>query len=283
MLVSIFIFITSGISYAQELKGGRKGKSYNTRRSRSATIKRNKTDVFPLERIYRLGGWYVAPGITYMWPQSDDEQIRTIADTTFKINHDPGGKMGLYFELGWFHSFVNPMPFHFIDFGLAYKQLRGTESANYEITEPLAIPLFNEDKSFKEQYLAFHINATHHRHFSRYGFVQNTIGVNYDLNIGSDRSPSIGLAERFNEFPGDQIGQVHYKLGIGWKASDRILVIPSLETPVFTFQEIDGFSSRLSFFNSKYRPFILSIKIMFIRLDPEECNVPNYDGPKNFN
>jgi hypothetical protein len=269
---------------AQELKGGRYSSGKGARRSSSAVIKRNKTDVFPLDRIYKLGGPLIAPGITYTFPRKAATETHTINDTTHRFTSDPNGKMGLYLELGWFHAFINPRLFHFMDFGVSYKQLKGEESIviTREDATGSLLSTVAEKRNFSDQFVTGHFNLTHHRHFSRYGFINNSIGVNVDYAFSTSRSGVAVYPAAEPEFQETLSGQLHYKLGIGWKATPQLLVIPSVETPLLTVYPFDGLKSTLPYYYNRYRPVIFSIRFLFIRQDPENCNVPSYDGPKNF-
>lgn len=282
----IILFLLTGGPYGsvfgQELKGGRYEQGRSSRRSSATRLKMNKTDVFPLERTYLLGGPSIAPGITYTFPGKESSGSLLRNDTNYTYEADPGGKIGLYFEVSWFHSFADPVFFHYIDFGLSYKQFKGEEKLTAEVTDEagqLSTTGFNN--TFRDQFLSAHFNATHHYHFSRYGFVNNSIGINVDYNLSSDRE-GFPLPGKEDQFPEELYTQLHYKLGIGWKAAPQLLIIPSIETPILNVYPFDDLKSTLPYFSSRYRPFIISIRFLFIRKDLENCNVPNYDGPANF-
>jgi hypothetical protein len=283
LFLTTFLVVSTLNSTAQQLKGGRYEKGKGAKRSSSSMLKINKTDVFPLDRIYRLGGFTVAPGITYTFPAKAFSEQTTIRDTTYSLSTDPKGRMGWYLELGWFHSFANPSIFHYMDFGLSYKQFKGEESVL--LTRTVAgspVAAFSEKRDFSDQFLSGHYNLTHHRHFSRYGFVNNSIGANVDYAFSTNRSGVLAHPAKETVFPEQLTAQLHYKLGIGWKASEQLLVVPSIETPILTVHSFDNFKSTLPYFHNRYRPIIISIRFLFIRQDPQNCNVPNYDGPKNF-
>src|SRR5687768_2241414 len=91
---------------------------------------RKRPELIPGEGKVRRGGFYFAPGVTYLLPRSSetDEEIFRNADTTYLATYDPSGKIGLYLEAGWFHATRDPVILDYWDFGLAYKNFRGYES-----------------------------------------------------------------------------------------------------------------------------------------------------------
>ena len=288
--------------YAQDYspKGGRYGGSKTKYRSHSSTLKRNSTDVFPLDPDFRLNGWFAAIGGTYMFPMAKGEgsyyNKQQINDSTLEVfadyNSKPKGKLGIYAELGWFHSFQNPGLFHFLDLGISYRQYKGSESFSgtrkTAITDTLGNKVFGapvnieETDTYSDQIISFVANLTNHYHFSRYGFIQNTIGTNVDYFLSSSRSAGPVFPGYEAKFPTDIQAQLHYRFGVGWKASRTLLVIPSVEIPALTIYSFDNFKSSLPYFSTRHYPILFSIRFMFLRPIKEDCVVPEYDGPSNF-
>ncbi len=277
-------------SSAQYQKYRAKGKKYggakSNYRSSSSTLKRNSTDVFPLDPNYRLGGPWAAVGITRMISYGKETGDETLNDTMYSFESTAGDKMGFYIAAGWYHSFARASWIHFIDGGVAYKRFSGNETFAGRI-EAAPDFGFNVDRSYEYQInnATVEINATHHRHFSRYGFTQHSLGLNFDYAFSSTRTDYIA-------FPGSEpknfdnaVLQLHYRLGIGWKASPSLLVIPSIETPLLTALPFNEWLPGIPNFNSMQQPLIISIRVMLLRKLNEDCNVPIPDGaispPKN--
>jgi hypothetical protein len=298
----IFSFFLSVLVSAQGYnpKGGKYNGKKTKYRSPSGTLKRNQTDVFPLDADFKLNGFYAGIGGTYMYPwKESDEKFyskQTFNDTTLEIftsfQGKPSGKLGLYAEVGWFHSFQNPTFFHFLDLGLSYRQYKGSEdfSGNKKLvfsdslgnvlgTAPSSL---SQSDTYSDQIVSFSANLTNHFHFSRYGFVQNGIGVNVDYFFSKSRSGGPVFPGYEAKFLPDIQAQLHYRFGVGWKASPTILVIPSIELPLLTLYEFDEFRSALPYFSTRHYPIIFSVRIMFLRRISEDCVVPQYDGPSNF-
>lgn len=283
-------------------KGGvYKGKKSKVRTA-STHLKRRPTDVFPLDLNYNLNGWFGSLGATYMIPWRDGEGgdgTRVISnDTTFesqgRYTGEPSGKIGAYVDLGFFHSFQRPWLgiFHFYEVGLSYKWYRGEEAFTGILkndildTNNLLIASTREELNYNYTY-SDHVGSlvakiTNHWHFSEKGFLQNSLGLNADYFFLKSRSGTNGFPGYEPEFPEDFQAQFNFRFGIGWKASRNILIIPSVEMPILTVYPYDGFRSSLPYFSSKHIPLIVSIRVMILRKISEDCNVPNYDGPANF-
>lgn len=237
--------------------------------------KRNKDDVFPLSERYRLGGLVVGAGITYMQGYNEEKEFFNYADSTTlsSMNYyaKPKGQIGAFAEVGWFHSFKYPTIFEFMDFGLSYKWLRGKEEFreqawvdNNMIAENVSL------NTFSDHTLSGNINFTSVIHTSENNFVTNAIGANVDYVIAPGRGGGRVIPGRQLKFP-DLYAQLHYKLGFGWRLSEKILMIPTLETPILGIYPFTHIKSTLDYFNTRQRPFLLSLRFMFIRERTEDC------------
>lgn len=302
VIIFILFFIFSS-SNAQQYnpKGGSYGKKKSKYRTSSSRLKRNPTDVFPLDQEFKLNGWFAAIGGTYMLPMSSGEENTYVKqafnDSTVEqfgnYTGKPSGKLGIYLAGGWFHSFQNPSFFHFMDVGISYRQYKGSEdfsgSYNSILTDTLGNEIdrgsnsVNQTDNYSDQILSLDVNFTHHLHFSRYGFIQNTIGVNADYFLSKSRDAGPVFPGYTATFPNDIQAQIHYRFGVGWKATPTLLIIPSVEIPVLTGYEFDSFKSSLMYFSSRHYPILFSVRFMFLRRMSEDCIVPEYDGPSNFN
>lgn len=285
-VILLFLLMLPLLVVAQKRKtkqGSQYGGGKSKYRASSSTLKRNKTDVFPLDRTFRLGGLYAGLGVTKLFPMSSGSGESTLNDTTYSFEADPKGKFGLYVEAGWFHSFQNPSIFHYMDFGLAYKQFKGEETVNGGYTaQPDVSQSFAALHEFSEQIVSASFNLTNHRHFSRYGFITNSLGVNIDYTLSRKAEQQLDFPGYVSTFHEDYFAQLHYRLGVGWKASPTVLVIPSVELPFLNVYPFDSGKSSLEFYSSRHYPVIFSVRVMFLRPMNDDCNVPNYEGPSNF-
>jgi len=301
LIFSLVFFFSLSISAQDYMpKGGvYKGKKSKYRKP-SSHLKRRRTDVFPLDPEFSLNGWFAAFGGTYMFPiRSSNETYYTIQqfnDTTLETFAEyegkPKGKLGLYAELGWFHSFENPSIFHFFDVGISYRQYKGGEEFTGEYRSKMTDSLGNsfngpttmvsQSDNYSDQIISVVGNLTNHYHFSEYGFIQNTIGLNVDYFFSTSRTGGASFPGYTVEFPAQIQAQIHYRFGVGWKASKTLLIIPSVEVPILTAYPFDNFKSSLPYFSTRHYPILFSIRIMLLRPLSEDCVVPEYDGPSNF-
>ena len=231
-------------------------------------FQRKRPEIIPTDGKVRRGGFYVAPGFTYTLTRFKDteEELGAEPDTVYSAVYHPKGNIGLYLEAGYFHATRDPVILDYWDVGLAYKQFRGSEEFIGTFSYGDSIRSWEGNGSFNDRFITLHANANKFIRTSDYGFVQLTLGANADLGIGTSRKTSgLQIPER-QVFPPDLVGQVHFKVGYGFKFTDRMLVIPALETPVFSIApEDDGRIGALQWFSSNYRPLIFSVRFMFLR------------------
>jgi hypothetical protein len=236
---------------------------------------RKHPDIFPLDGKMRRGGLYFAPGITYTLPGKEQEQTTRIApDTSFTGTFHPAGKIGLYLEAGWFLFTRDPVIMDYWDFGLAYKQFKGSEASQGTFAFGDSIGTAAGEGVFNDQHLTVHANANKFLQIADYQFIQFSLGVNVDWRFGESREYIGFTLPAAQAFPPTFIGQAHAKLGYGFKVSKRLLIIPAVETPFFSVVPTDEGFGRLQWFNSPYRPLIFSIRFLFLRYPKGFACVP---------
>ena len=230
---------------------------------------RKRPEIFPTDGKMRRGGFYFAPGITYTLTRFKDkeETVFSNGDTSYTALFDPNGKIGLYLEAGWFVSTRDPIILDYWDFGLAYKQLKGTEDFTGTLIRGDSIGILAGSGAFNDQHLTAHVNANKLFQTRDYQFVQLSLGANLDWRFGTGRSYTADLTALNRwAFPPDLIGQVHVKVGYGFKLTKRLMIIPALETPVFSITPEDGGNfGKMQWFSSTYRPLILSVRFLLLR------------------
>lgn len=229
---------------------------------------RKNPDIIPLEGQARRIGWYVAPGLTYTLPRFKDreEEVFRAGDTSFVATYDPNGRPGVYLEAGlaWFTR--DPVIVDYLDLGIAYKNLRGTESFTGRYTRAdSALDLAGEG-AFAERMLTLHFNANKFIHTRPYQFVQLSLGANLDYRLSSSYAYAGAPVFTGWSFPPDWWTQLHFKVGYGFKVTGQMIIIPAIETPVFSVLPADeGRFGALHWFSSDYRPLILSVRFLFLR------------------
>ncbi|HRH69805.1 MAG TPA: hypothetical protein PLB89_09890 [Flavobacteriales bacterium] len=248
-------------------------------------MERKRPEIIPLNGQARRIGFYFAPGITYTLSRfrSEEEEVFRGGDTSFTATYDPKGRIGPYFEVGLSWYTRDPVIVDYLDLGIAYKGLRGAESfsGTYTLSDTV-LPMFG-DGSFTDNRLTLHFNANKFIPTWQYQFVQFTLGVNADLlQSASEDYTADGQSYNGSQLPytpgyrvlngsesastTDLWGQVHFKLGYGFKVTGKLLIIPAVETPVFSFvPEDDGRFGALQWFSSDYRPLIFSVRFLFLR------------------
>jgi hypothetical protein len=235
--------------------------------SAQGLMSRKRPDIIPLDGKARRGGFYVSPGMTYTLPRfkNEEEDVYRSGDTSYTARYDPNGRVGLYLEAGWFFATRDPIVLDYWDIGLAYKNLRGSESYESTYVRADSTALSSGEGSFAERFITLHANANKFIQVADYQFLQLSLGVNADFRLGSSYEHTGDPVMNGHSFPPDLIGQVHFKLGYGFKATGHLLVIPAIETPVFSIAPEDQGFGPLQWFSSRYRPLILSVRFLWLR------------------
>jgi len=201
-------------------------------------------DPFPKELQYKMTGWYFGPGFTYTLPMEGF----TVMDGNSGTEFNPSGGFGLYLEAGRYHIWQYSSLIKYMDYGLAYKWLRGSEE--------------NTGLAYSDHYATAHLNLNNSIPINKYLFIQNTVGINVDYSF---------LQSRDGTGPPALLAQAHYKFGIGFKITDNLMIIPAIETPILNGWPWENGRSTLQYLNSRYRPVILSMRFLFLRPKQEIC------------
>jgi hypothetical protein len=228
---------------------------------------REYPDVFPTFGDFKRSGWLVSPAVTYMLPPFEDatQKVFLPGGTIYDVDYNPAGRIGFGLEIGRFHAFHQSKAFSVIEYSGGIKILQGQESFVANLAEesvPNEVSELSGEGSFSYSYATVRIAASNILQFSKYSFLKNSIGVNADYRIGASSSfGDAGLPMETVE-PGGFLFQANYSLGYGFRISDQILLIPSLETPILNIYEYDDLKSTLAVFNTRYRPLIFRLTVM---------------------
>ena len=206
---------------------------------------KKKADAFPEPLQYHMKGWYFGLGPTFMQPQA----FFFIKDLFTNTGQSPASKTGLFIEVGRYKIFEWPGLFKYMDYGLAYKSLRGKERTSKD--------------SFGDHYIEGHFNLNNRIKLSRTSFLQNAIGIDAEYAFLRNNSVSVG--------PPAFITSLHYKFGFGYKVNKKLMITPSIEIPVLTLYPLEYGSSSLGYLSSRYRPIIISLKFLILRPKIDEC------------
>jgi hypothetical protein len=230
-------------------------------------MQRKRPELIPLDGKARRIGWYLAPGATYTLARFKDreEEVFRNADTSFSAVYDPNGRFGLYLEGGLAWYVRDPVVVDYLDLGIAYKNLRGAENSTGLLQRGDSLASILGEGVFAERLLTVHFNANKFIQTRDYQFVQLSLGANLDYRLGASHTYTGFTLPGSQELPPDLWTQVHVKLGYGFKATGNLLVIPALETPVFSFMPTDQGMGQVQWFSSRYRPLILSVRFLWLR------------------
>lgn len=231
-------------------------------------------------------GWFISPGITYMLPE-DRREFRTDyvtnndnTDTIYSGDFTRAGKIGLYLEAGRHHFVRNRVLLHHLDYGIHFKMLRGRE--DFEGITNLNntfVPVSNRS-TYSESFAGAFFNASNIIQISDNHWIQNSLGVNVDYRVISRRASDIDFGAT-NGFPNTLLGQLHYKLGFGWKPDPGIFIMPMIETPILTAYPWEDGKSTLQYFVGRNRPLILTVRIQWLsKQQSRSCeNQPGKNSP----
>jgi hypothetical protein len=238
---------------------------------------RKRPDIIPLEGQAKRIGWFIGPGITWTHTRlnNEEEEVLRSNDTLYTATYDPNGRIGLYLEGGltWFTR--DPVVVDYFDAGLAYKNLRGRESYESTLLRGDSASAMAGEGTFAERLLTFQVNANKFIQTGNYQFVQLSLGANLDYRLGSDYEHTGDPLLNQHSFPPDLIGQLHFKVGYGFKLTGKLILIPALETPIFSLTPEDQGLGQLQWFSSQYRPIIFSVRFLFLRArDGFDCPPP---------
>ena len=274
LLVLLFSFINSAKVYSQFNRYGGKKRTQKL----GDFIK-------PLNNT----GWYFGVGATATPKMNFLEYSPTLTTSTFQptilsaINLEQKSQSGLYLEAGRYKLLSTKKPISYIDYGLAYKQFRASQSYDLIRENMGLIDTSAYSQSFRSHSIAVDFNANNVLAINKNIFLQNTVGANIDYAfLQSLNSEDVsGLSETYQDEPTSLRAQIHYKFGVGIRISKMWYAIPSLEIPLLNAWKWEGGRSTFGAFHSRYRPVIFSVR--FTWLTKPDCPKvwDNDDATKN--
>ncbi|UKN00413.1 hypothetical protein K6119_11780 [Paracrocinitomix mangrovi] len=246
------LVLATTVSYSQIIsdieKRGRKNKNDNP-----FSEKKNWGDAIWSYHAssYRPIGIHVDPGLTYMIGNSPNEP----SDGTYELT--PSGLPGYYLEFGMEHLFKNYKKIvHYFDWGVGVKHFGGQEKL--EIGGTTSRGQFNFGNVFARA-------AIHNVwQINKYNFIDNSIGANLDYRIyGGNEDPDYAPPGGYNN-QNPLVVQLHYALGFGIKVRDGFFIVPTVQTPILTAVQWNGFNPGHTWFQSRYQPTIFTIKFAWL-------------------
>lgn len=235
-------------------------------------------EIFPFSREYFKGGLYVTPLATYSFGNKVEETFTT-GDTVYNYEVAGKGKLSYGVEIGWYQTVNKFYVIDYIEAGLGYRRFKG--SADYlgdiEIKDTPA-GSYSSNNTFDFQTLTGTLRFMGETQSGNHRFFTYGLGLNYYYEYSQQFIREKAFFNSNEKFQNKSTLQAHIKFGYGFRVSDKILVIPTIETPLATILPGGTLDPRLTFFSAKYQPIIIGIKFMFMRKDPMNCNAPQLLG-----
>lgn len=234
---------------------------------------RGYNDVFPSYGNFERRGWIISPAFTYMLPQlkAPSQRVFFPGGAAYDIDYSPAGKVGVGLEIGRFHVIDNSQLISHVQLNVGLKVLRGVERFEATLAREVgSLPsTIQNEGAYSHSYATMGFIASNIQQFSRTGFVQNSLGINGDYLIAAASTYNKNDLPIELEDPSQFVFQANYSLGVGFRVSSNILVVPTLETPIVNIYEYDDLKSTLKVFNSRYRPFILRVSVYMLDNKPD--------------
>ncbi len=222
-------------------------------------------------RPFNFTGWYVAPGVTLtpklnFFSYDPVTEVEDAPNNFEALNLTQKSKLGLYLEVGRYKLLSSKKLISYIDYGLAYKQLKGTQTYDLDITSGLSRDTVSHEQDFSMHNATLHFNANNVIGINKNFFIQNTLGINADYSFirKLNTSDQSAYTSTYQDAPARIGADIHYKFGLGFRVSERFYLIPSVETPILSAWKFENGRSTIGAFNSRYRPIIISLRIAWL-------------------
>ena len=210
----------------------------------SQMYQRKHMPLVDLNGSYKMKHFYFSPGLTFMLPN----EIEKLGGRNNE-NINARGRIAFMIEAGMYHIFEGGgNVFNYMDYGISYKTLSGSEKRD------------DEKLRFKQRYISLNYNINNIYQLSSSRFIQSSIGLNADYKLFEKDKSTINP-----ENTEKLLSSLHFKIGYGMKFQNRLFIIPSLETPIINFLEWEKGKSTYGIFNSRYRPILLKIRILWLK------------------
>jgi len=229
--------------------------------------KKKPVDPFPKPPRFNQKGWFFAPGFTQSLinPTIKTQDILQTNDTIKRSTFDEKGNLRGYFEVGKYNVINNLYFFRYLDYGLAYKNYAGVENFDESLNvSDVSIPVASGQNTFSDHYVSLFFNMSNIIPVKNKIFLQNSFGVLGEWAFLSNRNnlqPSVNATQNF---PSKIKAELTYKFGVGYKYSDFLLIVPSIQTSILNVLPRDGFNFTMPYFSSQYKPFIVSLRFIFL-------------------
>jgi len=232
-------------------------------------------DQFPLNREFKNGFFYLAPGITYTFPADESTEQFQIVDTSYTITSNPQhGNIGYAFEAGWYHSFDQARFFHYIEGGVAYRSFSGSSEIERAVAWDSIRFSETEEVSYRVTQISGLFRAIRANQLGKFTFLTYGPGLNFDYHLSDDREAQITGSES----PAQDLKlQLHFQIGIGIRLTENLIFQPQIELPILEGYPTGKWTPSHEFAENYHYPFLFSFRLMFLRKDLMNCNAPTFN------
>lgn len=237
--------------------------------------KRKPKDPFPKPPRFEQHGWLVEPGVSFpiagIGNQPKESPFQNSTDSLLISTFNPSGKVGAYLGGGRYHIINNLYFFRYLDYGLSYTMLRGTEQVEHQLQTPQAsLPLGNATSTFTDHLVNVFFNMNNTIPLSDQTFLQNSFGLLGSYHVITNRTNANGFSNA--NYPGNLRGELTYKFGFGFKPNNWLLIIPSVQTSLLNLYPFRGVNFSLPYFSSEYKPLVFSVRFLWLNTaGPKYC------------
>lgn len=252
----LFLLLVVGISvnsFSQFVDDFNKSQDKREKDREKSPFGKNRRDAIwsHSQSQHRGLGWFINPGVTYMFGNSANDENRSY-DLT------PTGLPGYYVEAGMEHLFRKDQKIvHYFDWGLGVKHFGGQEKYSEEGIQPTR-GQFNFGSVF--------LRADIHNvwQLSMFNFIDQSLGFNIDYRIYGGKDDANYASPVASTNQSKLVAQLHYTFGFGYKVDDGFFIVPSFQTPIVTLLQFAGMNPSHHWFNSRYQPMIFTLKFAWL-------------------
>lgn len=237
-------------------------------------------DLFPLDRQFKRGGFYIAPELNYLLTISDFEETASDNQGSYNYKVEPAGDFGYGLEIGWFHSFSRHRFVDYLEMGIGYRNFKGSAEHTGNYKSDTLRSSFSSSNTLSVQLAQLSFRATHVIQTGRHSLFTQSLGLNGNYFFSEKYiRDNPRYIQRFESFSNNPLIQLHLALGYAFQVSKKVLLIPSIESPLLNVYPIE-LRSGFEFFSAAYQPLIFKLRIQLLREDPVNCNAPTFNGPQ---
>ncbi len=211
-------------------------------------------------------GWYWGVGLTFMQPYLKEKYDSLNTPLSIQYEAAPKGKFGATAEIGFF-KMTNRKIINYRDLGLRWKWFRAGEnfSATTYSGNSVISSVEKEGKS-SDHLISLHYNLGYRYDRDDRMFFLNGLGINADYFLITKRENSGIMPGITHTYPDNFVIQMHYFFGMGFvSASKKTIIMPMIETPVVNFLPFTHIVSTHPYFNTRFRPIMLTVRFLFLR------------------